>query len=47
MELIVTKPERTFEDFYKDETKDKNNFSYWYPRVKNIFKTPRTIIVKV
>lgn len=48
MELIVDKSEETsFENFYKREEKDTNNFSYWYPKVKDFFRTPHTIIVKV
>ena len=45
--LVVNQPERTFEEFYKDEEKDMNNFSYWFPYVKDIFKCPQTVIIKL
>lgn len=45
--LIINTENPSFENFYNDEMKDKNNFSYWYSKIKDYFNCPKTVIIKI
>lgn len=45
--LIIDTEKPSFENFYNDEMEDKNNFSYWYSKIKDYFNCPKTVIIKI